>query len=70
MSSYTSYESELEIHKSGDTSWVTFIAKTLDTINVVTKGQTLETGRISDKLKTQFYITLHYITNLHLNIDQ
>ncbi len=27
------YESELEIHKSGDTSWVTFIAKLLDSIN-------------------------------------
>ncbi len=43
------YESELEIHKSGDTSWITFIAKLLDSIssdhflnttdNVVTKGQ-------------------------------
>ncbi len=54
------YESELEIHKSGDTSWVTFIAKLLDSINsdyclnttenVVTKGQM---GRLSDKLKRQ-----------------
>ncbi len=52
-------ESELEIHKSEDTSWVTFIAKLLDSINldnffntinnVVTKGQM---GRLSDKLKT------------------
>ncbi len=55
-----SYESELEIHISGDTSWVTFIAKLLESINsdhfhsttdnVVTKGQM---GRLSDKLKTQ-----------------
>ncbi len=54
------YESELKIHKSGDTLWVTFIAKLLDSINsdhflnttdnVVTKGQI---GRLSDKLKTQ-----------------
>ncbi len=54
------YESELEIHKCGDTSWVTFIAKLLDSINsdhflnttnnVVTKVQI---GRLSDKLKTQ-----------------
>ncbi len=54
------YESELEIHKAGDTSWVAFIAKLLDSINsnhflnttdnVVTKGQM---GRLSDKLKTQ-----------------
>ncbi len=53
------YESELEIYKSGDTTWVTFIAF-LDstnsdhflntTDNVVTKGQM---GRLSDKLKTQ-----------------
>ncbi len=53
------YESELEIHKSGDTSSVTFIAKLLDSINsdhflnttdnVVTKGQM---GWLSDKLKT------------------
>ncbi len=55
-----SYESEQKIHKSGDTSWVTFISKLLDSINsdhflnttdnVVTKGQI---GRLSDKLKTQ-----------------
>ncbi len=48
------YEPELEIHKSGDISWVTFIAKLLDSINsdhflnttdnVVTKGQM---GRLS-----------------------
>ncbi len=54
------YESELEIHKSRDTSGVTFIAKLLDSINsdyflnttdnVVTKEQM---GRLSDKLKTQ-----------------
>ncbi len=54
------YESDLEIHKSGDPSWVTFIAKLLDSINsnhfltttdnVVTKGHM---GRLSDKLKTQ-----------------
>ncbi len=54
------YESELEIHKSVDISWVTFISKLLDSINsdhflnttdnVVTKGQM---GRLSDKLKTQ-----------------
>ncbi len=56
------YESELEIHKSGDTSWVTFIAKLLDSINsdhflnminkVVSKRQLV---RLSDKLKNSYH---------------
>ncbi len=60
MLSLSNVWTELEIHKSGDTSWVTFIAKLLDSINldhflnttnnVVTKGQM---GRHSDKLKKQ-----------------
>ncbi len=56
------YESELETHKSGNISWVTFIAKLLDSItsdhflnttnNVVTKGQM---GRLNDKLKHSYH---------------